>query len=88
MPKIPTIYIPLKTQALPTAVNLAARRVHLDNGRTIPITNMYDAAAAETDDLDEVVTIVAGNDEQGWYSLMLDESPQSPVQPFSSGALH
>jgi hypothetical protein len=71
----PTIHIPLENQALPTAINLAARRVYLDNGRTIPITNMYDAAAAETDDLDEVITIVAGNDEQGWYSLMLEECP-------------
>jgi hypothetical protein len=80
MPKLPDqtaadLAASLEPQALPVEINLDARRIRLDNGAVVPIINMFDDEGQDTDDPDEAVSIVAGDDTQGWYSLLLEECP-------------
>lgn len=80
MPKLPNqtrqaIAAALGEQAVPSAINLEARKMLLDNGVIVPITNMFDGEGRDTDDPDEAVSIVAGDDAQGWYSILLEDGP-------------
>jgi hypothetical protein len=80
MPKLPSqttqaLKASLEEQAVPVAINLDARKILLDNGAVVPITNMFDEQGHDTDDTDEAMSVVAGDDEQGWYSILLEEGP-------------
>lgn len=54
------------------AINLTRRLAHLNNDRTVPITNLIDYAGEETDDIEEAVAFVCG--EPGfWLAVAIKE---------------
>lgn len=50
------------------AYNLHDRTAVADDGTVVAITNLIDEDGDETDDLDEAVVFVCGNDTIGWFS--------------------
>lgn len=53
------------------AVGLETGIVLLETGIVLPITNMLDGDGDETEEFDEVMTVVAGTDEFGWLTICL-----------------
>lgn len=49
------------------AINRFGMVALLDDGTTVPITNLFDADGEETDDPDEAVTFVAGEGDR-WFT--------------------
>jgi hypothetical protein len=55
------------------AINAARRLALLNNGVTVPITNLYGDDGESTDDPDAAITFVAGSDTlRVWFSGRLD----------------
>lgn len=54
------------------AVNIGQRVAITDDGRTLPITNMFDASGAETSDPDEVLACVVGAGDE-WFTIVLSD---------------
>lgn len=52
-------------------VDLDRRYVVLNSGDTLPLTNMFDDDGEECE-ADSAVSIVAGTDDSGWYSVRLE----------------
>lgn len=53
------------------AISLPTRTVFLEDGRILPITNLFDAIGEETADPDEAVSFVCGSGRL-WISDRLD----------------
>jgi hypothetical protein len=51
-----------------TAIDETTREAMLSDGRSAPITSLFDASGAETDDLGRAVSFVAGADGVGWFN--------------------
>lgn len=51
------------------ALSLDDRVVVTSDGKTFPITLMTDANGDETDDLSQVMTILCGSAEMGWFEM-------------------
>ncbi len=60
-------------------VDLGGMFVLLNNGETLPITNMFDADGDECDP-DEAVSVVAGADGLGWWSVPLEFTAPETLQ--------
>lgn len=61
------------------AVNLAGRFVLLTDGRTVPITNLFDGHGDETAELDDVVSFVAGEGQQ-WFAAPMRKFERAVTQ--------
>jgi hypothetical protein len=57
------------------ALNLTGRLALLTDGTTVPITNLFDLAGDETDDLAEAVSFVCGTGQHWWSDLISAFSP-------------
>jgi hypothetical protein len=53
-------------------VDLETREVTMEDGTTLEITNIFDIDGEETEDLDEAVACVAGNDDFGWVVFAVE----------------
>lgn len=61
------------------AINLRERVAYLSDGRTVPITTLFDHLGEETSDTAQAVAFVAGEGRQ-WLSL--------PVSDFEPATIH
>lgn len=60
-------------------LDLTAMVVMVEDGQTIPVTNMLDADGDETDDPMEAVVVVAGPDSTGhWLTITLEALHEQP----------
>lgn len=57
----------------PRHLNLTRRVMEYDDGYQVPITNMLDSEGEETDDPDEAVVVVGGDDQTGWHALRMED---------------
>jgi hypothetical protein len=61
------------------SINMIERTALLDDGRTVPITNLFDAVGEETDDPREAVSFVCGAGRQ-WISDSIDHFDKVTIQ--------
>lgn len=61
------------------ALNLAQRLALLDDGATVPITDLFDANGEDTEDLAEAVGFAAGQDRH-WFSGRISDYEGVPTQ--------
>lgn len=61
------------------SANLTKRTALLDDGRTLPITNMIDAFGDDTNDAGEAVAFVCGAGRE-WFAENMDDFERATVQ--------
>lgn len=76
------------------AFNFVTGQAMLDNGQTVPIIVMYDRLGDETSDSDLATALIAGDEEWGYWTVILDDAddgdtdeppaPEAPIAPLSN----
>lgn len=54
-------------------------RLHLADGRVLPITNLLGSDNEEVDSVNDAVTFVAGTDAQGWVACRMSDFTRSTI---------
>lgn len=62
-----------------TAINLERRLALLDDGRTVPITNLFDASGDDTNDAAEAAGFVAGAGRE-WFADSVADYEGTTIQ--------
>lgn len=59
--------------------DLNGRLAWLNDGRQVPITNMFDEEREDTDDPESVFSFVAGSDDICWFGCFMSEYEKALV---------